>query len=210
MALTVVASIVLIITGGLNIADYLRTTAIGEDHPIADETITYSIDRPSEKSSEAVSDDYVVPDNQPRLIKLPSIDVEGYIQRVGIDQNGAMAVPSNIHFVGWYIHGVAPGEKGLSIIAGHVNGRYSPGIFARLRELTPGTIFQIQMGDLSWREFRVFRIADYLVEDVTNELFKHDQTISFEIKLITCSGNFNSQYQTYDMRTIATAELVAN
>lgn len=39
---------------------------------------------------------------QPKIISLPSINKEGYIQNVGVNSANSVGVPSNIHLAGWY------------------------------------------------------------------------------------------------------------
>lgn len=203
--LVTIGGILLVGVGAFGIVDYLQRTAVGKDYPDPDQILTHSTERPSERRPAGASDSYDVPADQPRLIRLPFIEAEGYVQQVGIDQTGAIAVPSNIHFAGWYVHGAKPGEEGLSIIDGHVGGRYNTGIFARIGELVPGVTFQIQMGDLSWHEFRVLEVTEYSTENATDALFTRTETVESELKLITCSGMFDGRNQTYDKRTIVTA-----
>src|SRR4051812_44501719 len=60
--------------------------------------------------------------DEPSYISLPTIQAAGYVQKMGIDQHGQVAAPNNVNLAGWYIHSLKPGEAGLSIIDGHVDG----------------------------------------------------------------------------------------
>ena len=58
-----------------------------------------------------------------RRLLLQVISIDAYLQNVGVDQNNQIAVPNNIHIAGWFVDSVRPGENGLSVIDGHVDGR---------------------------------------------------------------------------------------
>src|SRR6266403_1231650 len=39
---------------------------------------------------------------QPKYLRLPSIQAEGFVQAVGVDQHHQVAVPTNIRLAGWF------------------------------------------------------------------------------------------------------------
>lgn len=169
-------------------------------------TITYSIDKPSEKKVDPNSV-YTVAANQPRRIILPSINSEGFVQAVGIDQHGAIAVPANIHVAGWFVQSVTPGDAGLSIIDGHIRGRYAGGIFEYLQAVHPGDSFIIEFGDLSLRNFSVISINQIKAADATSALHQKNSEISNQLNVITCGGKFNKILNAYEDRIIVVAKL---
>lgn len=169
-------------------------------------TVTYSTEAPSETEPVEACEQYVVPSNQPRMIEAASIGLKGCIQRVGVDQHNAIAVPDNIYLAGWYTKSPTPGELGVSIIDGHVLGRYNDAIFAELHKLQAGDIVRIQFGDLSWREFQVMSTASYTVEEVMPHLLQ--QHTERQLNLITCSGTYNRQADTYDRRLVVRTSLI--
>jgi LPXTG-site transpeptidase (sortase) family protein len=119
-----------------------------------------------------------------------------------------MATPNNIYFTGWYVESVVPGEKGVSILNGHVGGRYSPGIFKDLKNIEEGKSIRVEMGDLSWREFRVVSTTSYALSEAAEPLFHNDPRIDQELHLITCDGVYNKATETYDQRIIVVAERI--
>lgn len=191
---------------GFWLVDYLRVTTEGPTSP-TNETLSRSVDQPSEKPV-TVNDDYLVPDDQPRVIEIPSINAKGYVQRVGVDADKVMVSPNNIAFTGWYVGSVAPGEKGVSIINGHAGGRYVDGIFKQLNRLTQGDEFRIQMGDASWRTFEVVSVKAFSVAEAQAPLYHDDPAIENELHLITCDGAFDDRTQTYDQRLIVVAKRI--
>jgi len=183
---------------------YLRSTA-SEQQP---EIITYSTDTPDETR----------PDNgykwrgragDPKYIRLPSIQTEGFIQNVGVDQNKQVAVPNNIHLAGWFVDSVRPGQTGLSIVDGHVDGRAETGIFKRLADLKENDEYAVEMGDGSLKRYRVKKVVAIDTKDAANVLFSQDPKVKSQLNLITCGGNFDQQSQQYDKRIIVVSELVS-
>lgn len=177
---------------------YLATHGTDQP-PISSNTVNYSTVKPNETKP---AGDYVVAADQPRQIKIPKITAEGYIQKVGKDQNNSIAVPTNIHFAGWYVGSVRPGEKGLSIIDGHLGGRYSPGIFSKLNNLTKGDQITVEFGDKSIRQFVIVEKKTVKLAQSAAVLFEKKQNIERQLNLITCDGNYVQSSKTYDNRLI--------
>ncbi len=206
--ITIVASVIgiaLLVIGGLGLWDYFQTTHTGIDTPSTNETITETA-TVSEKPIVVKDDAYVVPADKPRTIKIPKLDINAYVQKVGIEKSGAMSTPNNINFAGWYVNGPSPGQPGVSIINGHAGGRYSVGIFRHIEELISGDTIQVQMGDMSLRDFSVVSVATYSVAEAATPLFNDDPSIDEELHLITCDGIFDNHLKSYDKRTIVVAK----
>lgn len=171
--------------------------------------ITNSTDQPDETVPSSACDDYKVSASQPRVIEIPALDVRGCIQRVGIDQHENIAVPTNIHLAGWYTQSVLPGEKGVSLIAGHVLGRYTKAIFADMDTLKPNDTINITKGDGSVLAFEVVDTARYPVDEVMKHLFDPLKGVERQLTLITCGGTYDKAAQTYDERVVVRAKLVS-
>lgn len=143
----------------------------------------------------------------PKLIRIPSVGVEGYIQKVGIDQKQQITVPANVHLAGWFVNSVRPGEKGLSIIDGHRNGIYTNGIFRELEKLKPGDSYEIEFGDSSVKKFKVMTVKTLTTAETASELFSQSPQVSNQLNLITCGGEYNSQARAYEQRVLVTSVL---
>lgn len=169
--------------------------------------VTDDAPQPDETRPATIQSSYTVPADQPRVIAVPRFDIESYVQPVSVTSSGAMATPTNIHYVGWYTGSVAPGESGLSILNGHYTGRYDKGVFWRLGDLAKGDEIRVQMGDLSWRVFVVESNATYDTTQANIALFDDQQAINNELHLITCGGRYDDELQTYDERVVVVARL---
>lgn len=174
-----------------------------------DEDISYSpediVIHSVEKPSEEVVSTYEVAPDMPRSINLASIKNSGYIQIVGIDQDGNIAVPSNVLMAGWYKNSVKPGEEGLSIITGHRDGVMKKGIFRYLDKLKKGDSIQIEYGDRTIRYFEVEEIHVVSIEGAFDIMYYKKEDISRQLNLISCIGTYNKDTQTYDKRIIVVA-----
>lgn len=174
----------------------------------ASNVVTYSTDKPDENKPDKNSYEWQGKQTDPKFITMPTINTEGFIQNVGVDQNKQIAVPSNIHVAGWFNQTVLPGEKGLSIIDGHVTGRVNNGIFKDLSNLNDGDNFTIELGNGSKKEFKTVKKVDTLVKDSASVLFSQEPGIERQVNLITCSGVFDRKSQSYPNRLIVIAEAI--
>ena len=167
--------------------------------------VTESIAAPEETRPTEACANYKVADAQPRKIEIDAVNVSACIQRVGLDQNNSIAVPSNIHLAGWYIDSPAPGKPGVSIIDGHVSGRYNDAVFVKLASVKENDSVRIQMGDMSWINYKVLSVGSYDLNGAGEALFKQLPSVDKQLTLITCGGKYDSQNQTYDKRVIVRA-----
>ncbi len=169
-------------------------------------TVIHSSDKPNETPINVHTDTYVVPADQPRLIELPTIGVSGFIQRVGLDQDNAVATPNNIHMAGWYTNSAKPGGDGVSLIDGHVHGWYEPGIFENLHLLKPGDPIAVEYGDGQRRKFSVIRVSSYSVDDAAKHMLDLLPSAKQELVLITCGGTFDKTSSLYNQRILVYAQ----
>ena len=174
---------------------------------IPQETITYSTDQPDETPPDEACDRYTVPADQPRYIKIDGYDISGCIQKVGLDQHGAVAVPSNVHVAGWFTGGPVPGQSGVSLIDGHVMGRFGRAIFSDLQLIKAGDTISVQYGDQSWKTFTVQDSHAYAVADTDAHLFDALDGVSKQLNIVTCYGGYDHNTQQYDKRLIVRAVL---
>lgn len=202
------AGLVLISLGAVYLIDWVTVTQVPAA-PLTTEAVTVSTERPSEALPDAECEKYDVPGDMPRRLVIEKIGVAACVQRMGIDQYGAIAVPTNIHLAGWYEASARPGEPGNSIIDGHVYGRYRDAVFSRLPELTGGDSLKVEMGDLQVREFEVIEVVQVTKQQADDELYRQYPEIDAQLTLITCGGAYEEGQGTYTDRVIVRARLVS-
>lgn len=166
--------------------------------------VTRSVQSPAETK---VADTYKVAKGMPQSIAIPSQNIEGYIQKVGTDQNKAIAAPNNVRLAGWYVHSELPGKRGLSIIDGHVHGVSEPGVFRDLAKVSNGDEITITFGDGSTRKFIVFAVKNVDKDDAAKYIFDQSPRVTSQLNLVTCIGSYDKDDKTYDRRVIVSAKL---
>lgn len=174
---------------------------------IPTEAVTHTTDHPDETPPGDTCKNHTVAAQEPRYIEISRLDITGCVQKVGIDQHNAIAAPTNVHLAGWYTGSVLPGEKGVSIIDGHVRGRYSDAIFGNLKNAVKGDTIRLQRGDKTWLTFKVADVAHYPADDAMPVLFDQLPDVDSQLTLITCSGRYDTETATYDQRIIVRAVL---
>lgn len=174
---------------------------------IPTEVVTHTTDKPDE-TQPPCDVNYKVAADEPRKIEISSIGVSGCIHKVGIDQNSSVAAPANLHLAGWYVNSPAPGKKGVSLIDGHVQGRYADGIFKNLEKMRVGDITRIQLGDHSWREFEVVDLKSYPLNEVADKMLLQIDGVDSQLTLVTCGGKFDKQSNNYSERVIVRGKLL--
>src|SRR3989344_8607594 len=140
-----------------------------------------------------------------RLV-IPKIKVDAKVEEVGISKKGNMAVPTNFADVGWYKYGALPGEIGSAIIAGHVDNRFAlPAVFTDLKNLEIGDDIYITKEGSQRLHFVVNKISTYDFDTSADEVFTEEGDKL--LKLITCTGIWNSELKTNSQRLVVTATL---
>jgi LPXTG-site transpeptidase (sortase) family protein len=192
----------LITFGAYGLFQWLHATQQGGPI-VAAKTLTESTANPDEtpiKNYEVVAD-------MPRQITVPSIGAQGFIQKVGSDSRNTIVVPNNVHLAGWYVKSPKPGDKGVSIIAGHVQGKYSDGVFRSLAKVRAGNEIFVEFGDRSKRQFIVQQVDTLSVDETSKAQYENITNTDTQLTLITCGGAYNKQEQSYDKRIVVRAEL---
>lgn len=135
---------------------------------------------------------------------IPKIGVDAVIERVGVDSQGRMGVPSTPWTVGWYGAGTWPGASGDAVIDGHLDWYTSgPAVFWRLGELQTNDVVVIAGPDGSRADFAVSGIASYPTGAEPAGLFTTSGAPL--LSLITCSGTWDAADASYTERMVVTA-----
>lgn len=115
-----------------------------------------------------------------------------------------MQTPGNPANAGWYEPGKEPGELGPAVIAGHVDSRSGPAVFYRLRKLKRGNLIRIRRAGGSVVRFRIEGLERWpKAAFPTRRVF--GKTHVAALRLVTCSGNFDSSTGHYVDNTIVYA-----
>jgi LPXTG-site transpeptidase (sortase) family protein len=197
------AGIILVASGSYGL--YQRFTATHSPQPHdAKQIVGHTDSHPSEAP---INDDYTVDADMPRRIIMPTIDTKAYIQKVLVDQHQTIATPNNVNLAGWYVKSPKPGQSGVSIIDGHVQGRYSPGAFKRLAELKTGDDIHIEYGDHKLLTFEVVSVDNMPVDEAGKQQYVQLAGTDKQMTIITCAGTYDKASSSYDQRTLVRTQL---
>lgn len=130
------------------------------------------------------------PGDVPVSVTIPAIDVRSSLIGLGIADDGTMQVPEDFDQAGWLETGPAPGDRGPSVIAGHVDSKSGPAVFFRLRELAAGDRVQVRQRDGDVVAFTVRRIERYPKDDFPSAQV-YGPVPGPVLRLITCGGTFD-------------------
>ncbi|MFN2636928.1 MAG: class F sortase [Gemmatimonadaceae bacterium] len=132
----------------------------------------------------------------PSRIQIPSIGVDSKLVELGLKENREMEVPpvptkpGQIGNAGWYTEGPKPGEVGGALIAGHVDNRFGPDVFARLKELRKGAEIVVTDADGKTHAFVVERKTQTAKDKLDTAAIWGENRVP-ALRLITCGGSFD-------------------
>ena len=145
----------------------------------------------------------------PVRLVIPAIGVATRLVRLGLEADGAMAVPADYGRAGWFAEGPAPGQVGPAVIAGHVDSRTGPAVFYRLRGLRPGQAVLVERADGTRLRFVVEQARSYPKASFpTADVF--GPVPSAALRLITCGGDFDRARGSYRDNLVVFAGLAAS
>ncbi|MEU5905591.1 class F sortase [Micromonospora sp. NPDC047527] len=125
----------------------------------------------------------------PTRVRVPRIGVDSPLTVLGLDGSGALVPPADFDTAGWYGGGPAPGDTGPAVLAGHLDSRRGPAVFARLGELRPGDRVQVWRGG-RWLSFRVTGSLRTRKDGFPTATV-YGPTPGPELRLVTCGGEFD-------------------
>ncbi len=158
---------------------------VGESPPVSADD---GADTPAERQDAVASVDLPV-GLDPARIEIVAIGVDAPV--VSLDLRGSEPeVPTNFDDAGWYQQTRRPGEIGPAVIAGHIDSKAGPAVFARLNQLRPGDEITVYDSNGEHRTFVVSAEGQYSKDELPPEVFNFDKPTP-ELRLITCGGVFD-------------------
>lgn len=161
--------------------------------------------KPRTKADRSLGITHAVSDKaqrSPLKLRVSKLNIDAYIEPVGIDAQGNMATPRDPQGVSWYAEGGFPGSPGNVVLAGHVDDvKGKPAVFTRLTTLTKGD--KITITTMSGKVYL------YTVDSRTT--YPYDKAPLEDIfgasekerlVLITCSGKWDEEAKNYPYREV--------
>ncbi|MEU0836139.1 class F sortase [Streptomyces sp. NPDC005969] len=163
---------------------------------------------PSAPSASASSQGLSMTRSKPKRLRIPTIAVDAPFTPLSIGPTGQLDAPppNDKNLVGWFKDGVTPGERGASIVAGHVDTTTGPAVFLQLRFLKPGATVDITRADGSVASFKVDSVETFSKANFPDKRVYAD-TPSAQLRLITCGGNYDRKAKDYKDNVVVFAHL---
>ncbi|MFJ6836535.1 class F sortase [Streptomyces sp. NPDC091209] len=123
-------------------------------------------------------------------LRIPAIGVDTPLIGLGLAPDGSVQVPPIAAHdrAGWYRHSPTPGQKGPSVILGHVTvGAYGDGVFRHLARLRHGDRIVVRLENGRSAVFSVSGVRTVAKADFPTDAVYGDVD-GPELRLITCGG----------------------
>ncbi|THA58597.1 class F sortase [Streptomyces sp. A0958] len=149
-----------------------------------------------------------LPRSVPTRLRIPAIAVDAPFTPLSIGASGRLDAPppNDKNLVGWFKDGATPGERGASIVAGHVDTTTGPAVFLQLRFLQPGASVDITRADGTVASFSVDTVETFSKADFPDKKVYAD-TPDAQLRLITCGGNYDRKAKDYEDNVVVFAHL---
>lgn len=160
-------------------------------------------------SAQLISQYSVAPD-MPRVLSIPSINVKARVIPMSLNADRSVQSPVNIFDSGWYDGSAKPGEDGTAFIDGHASGATRMGLFAYLDQLENGDEVKIEKGDGSTLTYRVVHKEVLPLKNLNmNKVLSPHGDAQKALNIMTCTGDWIEEKQTYDHRVVIYTEQVS-
>lgn len=151
---------------------------------------------------------------KPTSLSIPTVGITSDLTTVGKTAAGGIDTPKAPDFdkAAWYHDSPAPGQYGASVIVGHVDSYANgdgPSVFYALHKLKPGNEVLVSRDDGSTVTFKVYALREYGREKVPPQQVYDPHTGNAELRLITCSGTFDTASGEYTDNTVVFATMTS-
>ena len=161
---------------------------------------------PAPPPAPSVVDPAAVP--VPVAVSVPALGLDEQLVDLGVAGDGTAEVPTDFDRVGWFTGGGRPGARGPTVLMGHVDSTEGPAVFFALRDLVAGDVVEVTVADGSTARYAVSGTSQVPKgEFPTAAVF--GATATDVLRLITCTGAFDSGARSYTDNLVVTAERVA-
>lgn len=126
----------------------------------------------------------------PLTVSVPRLGISSRLVDLHRTPRGTLEVPEDVAKAGWYVNSAHPGDRGPTVIAGHVDSYKGPGVFYRLAELRKGDRILVRRANGSTAPFTVQQVLKVAKRAFpTSLVYRGDGRPS--LRLITCGGTFD-------------------
>lgn len=142
----------------------------------------------------------------PVRLDVPSVGIHTRLMKLGLNPDDTLEVPSKPLLAGWYTGSPTPGQRGPSVIAGHVDSKETgPAVFYHLGQVKPGDRVRVTLQDRTIASFKVTAVRSYPRKDFPTWTV-YGNTDGATLRLITC-GDWDDEIKEYGGNVVVFAEL---
>jgi sortase (surface protein transpeptidase) len=146
------------------------------------------------------------PNVGPESIEIPALDIDQDLTELAVIGTD-LQVPDDYSDIGWWRGGLTPGEKGASVMVGHVDSPTGPAVFYQLSGLRPGHEVTVRLEDGSRAVFAVRRVQTYdRTKFPSNQVYRSQGKPG--LNLLTCGGSFDADAGQYSSNVVVYTDLV--
>ncbi|MFJ2569150.1 class F sortase [Streptomyces halstedii] len=158
----------------------------------------------------AAADNPGMPPSEPSRLSIRSIAVDAPFTPLSIGSSGQLDAPpaNDPNLVGWFKDGATPGERGTSVVAGHVDTKTGPAVFLLLSTLKAGNTVDITREDGKVASFKVDTVETFSKADFPSDRVYSDNGTA-QLRLITCGGLYDKKAKDYKDNVVVFAHLVS-
>ncbi len=142
----------------------------------------------------------------PTQVQIPSLGIQAPVSSIGIDlATGDLGVSPDIHRVGWWSDGAAPGSSsGAVLLAGHVDSATAgAGALFALKSARAGALVELTLSNGRTVTYKVESVQLYLKKNLPLDVFSRSGPP--RLVIVTCGGPFDTTTRHYLDNVVLTA-----
>lgn len=141
----------------------------------------------------------------PVRLDVPAVRIHTKLIKLGLNPDRTLEVPSKPMLAGWYTGSPTPGQRGPSVLAGHVDSKETgPAVFYRLGQVKVGDRIEVTLQNGETAYFRAVAVRAYAKRDFPTQLI-YGNTDRATLRLVTC-GDWNDDTSEYDGNVVVFAD----
>ncbi len=143
----------------------------------------------------------------PARVRVARLKIDASLQPLDLGKGGEL-VPPDYGRAGWYEAGPEPGEIGRAVIAGHVDSKTGPDVFAALKGARPGDRIRVILRDRSVVTFVVQSVEVHPRNRFPTARVYGSNGKQAELRLVTCTGKYDRARGGYQDNVVVFARAV--
>lgn len=138
----------------------------------------------------------------PLTLTIPSLGVSSRLVRLGLNEDGTVEVPTAPETAGWFRLGTVPGQRGSSVILGHVDSVDGPAVFTGLSTMRSRDRVLVALSDDTLVTFEVTGVETYANADFPADRVYAGTSRARQLNLVTCGGEYDAQRGGYQSNVV--------